>query len=170
MLLSCLILIPQYVVLFETVSPDSVYGGEMTIGYGLNLYIFDHPLIALLQASAFPLAILILYFDEIRSNKFYLLMYLTLFFAILEYLFLGETGYRSTHQNMSWGSCMSFYLVFLVSSAVFIKHLTEYLSNKKANRKGRTRIIALSALLSIHFICGVVYFIPISMGACGYGF
>lgn len=76
--------------------------------------------------------------------------------ALLEYLFLCESGARREHGNFSWGYCFALYLIYAVSTLWLYRNLKEWHEAGGIRTGSRTR--GLYLLLALLLLCLHLYF------------
>lgn len=156
-LISCLILLYQYKVLYTGDDNSGIALGFMNI---LKLY-HPYPLISILQSIAFPLYILINNFKaEIKDRKNYF-AWLMWGAGITEYLFLEETGPRALDGNFDFGVCFSLIILFISSIIILLENRKDF---KRLIYKYIYYFVAFSLLL-LHIIFGLIYFYRLMNGA-----
>lgn len=161
------VLISLAVVIYETavLFGNEQEGASIIIDFGYSLTLrTEHPVIALLQSGAFPLAVLLGNRNELRRDRRYRVSWLIWLTALLEYLFLCEDGPRKVHGNFSWGYCFALFLVSTVSLVWLYRNLREW----QAAAQGRTSwqrkdwmragyLLAALVLLGLHLYFGVEF-------------
>lgn len=156
-LLSLTVVLYQTTVLFQREGEDS--GIVLTLAYNFLKY-NRHPIAALLQSAAFPLFVLAGNWKELKKDKAFAFSWLVWLFGLLEYLFLGEEGPRKTHGNFSWGYSFCLFLIFLVCAAKGY----EKIKNRKLSERQLVYWGCAGALFLWHLVCGVTYFLHLSLG------
>lgn len=113
--------------------------------------------LAIMKGSLFPVLTTIIFRKELKKNVYFLFSSLNFIVNLLMLVFLYEKGYRMSHVNFSWGYMYSLFLVYICSVLVLVKKT--FLGNKYRY------ICAFMWLVYLwHFICGVVYAIPVFQG------
>jgi hypothetical protein len=107
---------------------------------------------SLLLSIAFPLSVAVFYFPEIKTDPAVLLAWAVWTIAVLQYVFLAESGEFLPDGNWGWGSNIAIYIVFLVSAMVFLRQ----------PRSLRYYLVAI--LFSLHLATGIYYFAKIAHG------
>lgn len=129
------VLISLAVVAYETLV---LFGGDrdsssIVIDFAFSLKMrTEHPVIALLQSGAFPLAVLLGNWKALKTDRRFRVAWLTWLVALVEYLLLCEDGPRKTHGNFSWGYCFALFLVFLISMIWLYRNLRAFYEGYKA--------------------------------------
>ncbi|MBQ9065147.1 MAG: hypothetical protein IJ123_06845 [Blautia sp.] len=87
------------------------------------------------------------------------------FWAVMEGMFIMESGMRMTHGNFMWGVEIMGYILFMYCVPMFIRDFNEYRSGG-AGRTAvrRAYIICGFILMACHLMTGLVYFIKICHG------
>lgn len=153
-LISLPILLYQNFVLFNSEIDSGISIGIATFLIHHN----NHPILAIFQSTAFPLFILLTNFKTIIKNKEHLFIWIFNLIALLEFLFLQETGSRIYDGNFTWGFSFALMLAFISSIAIL---------KKDKNHKKIYYIISYT-LLSLHIIMGVIYYIKLLLGGTYY--
>ena len=151
------VLISLSVLLYQS---KVLYGGDtgagVTVGFMTLLKAYHpYPIISLIQSAAFPLFVLATNFKTIIKDRKYLFILIINIVALLEYLFLEETGVRKMDGNFDWGYSFTLMLAFTSSIAVLM-------NNEK--RRKMAYWIAAYGLLAAHIVCGIIYFVRLMMG------
>jgi hypothetical protein len=107
---------------------------------------------SLLLSIAFPLSVVILYFRECKSNPTVLMAWGVFAIAVLQYVFLAESGETLADGNWGWGSNIAVYILFLVSAMVFLPQ----------PRSWRYYFVAM--FFGLHLASGIYYFAKIANG------
>lgn len=179
-LISCLVLLYQAKSLFGVEQIDGTGHEGVIISFGTNLKSYDHPVIMIFQSMAFPLIVFVLNRREVIRSKISLVSILTYVFAFIEFLFLGESGYRAEHGNFGWGLSLASYLLFCISCVFFAGNIHSFIVSKpkgknireyaNADPKHFLKLFGTGFILVLHLLCGIMYFVIVSLGACAYMF
>ena len=97
--------------------------GEGGIAFGLaKVWRARHAniFVSFFQSLAFPLLVVACTRLRFWKDRSFLLAWLTVFFAMAEYVFLYETGERTYHGNFGWGLSFPMFYIFVISCAVFL--------------------------------------------------
>jgi len=109
-----------------------------------------HPYFSILLIQivsfSFPLTMLVIYKKVNREELF---CWLLVFFSIIIYSFVRETGFRASHGNFGWQKIPTTYLIFLVYSKSLINNL------KTIDWKKRTALF----FLTLHILSGFYYYL-----------
>lgn len=153
------VLISLAVVVYETVVlfGSDHEGASILIDFGYSLKLrTEHPAIALLQSGAFPLLVLLGNWKDLQRDRRYRMSWLVWLTALLEYLFLCESGARREHGNFSWGYCFALYLIYAVSTIWLYRNLKEWHEAGGIRTGSRTR--GLYLLLALLLLCLHLHF------------
>lgn len=112
-----------------------------------------------LASILFPLVVVVLFFEDFKSNQVLILAWVVFLFSLVFFYFFAEDGLRFAHANFVWGAQTALYILFVVSVR-FI--LLKYTQNQISFRN---RIICLSAY-SLHVASGLFYIYTLSIGYC----
>lgn len=111
---------------------------------------------AIVQTVAFPLAILLSRFSQVRKSPLLLLAWVFYFVSLAQGVFLYEKGPRMAHCNFLWGLILGLYFLFLCSIAEFLRWLRDPEARSSLQRLLQ---IAAGGLLAWHFVSGVAYLV-----------
>lgn len=112
-------------------------GSSILIDFAFSLKLrTEHPAIALLQSSIFPLVVLLGNWKDLKTDRRFRVCWLTWLTALVEYLLLCEDGPRKYHGNFSWGYCFALFLVFVISVVWFYQNIKAFMEdyNKQAGK------------------------------------
>lgn len=161
-LISGIILVPQYLSLFGPTSSTS----DSHVIIDLSS-IFSRLNLSIIGCIAFPLYIFVTNFKTIIKNKFYSVCFGSWLFSFFQYLFLSETGTRAADGNFTWGIDFFCYLIFVLCIALLLNNL-----RKNTNKAGRIVLNLKSSipiiLLAFHLLFGLLYFVRVALGECAY--
>ena len=147
-LISLLVLVYQWKVLYVEDFEAGIRIDKMSLLKRIHKY----PIISMVQSAAFPLFILVTNFKRIIKDRKYSFIYLFSLIALLEYLFLKETGLRAQHGNFEWGYSFSLMIAFITSVSILEEIRERELEDKKY-------YLAMGyTLLSLHILSGLAYF------------
>lgn len=138
--------------------------GESGIGFGLatawRLHCDNIPL-AVGLALGFPILVLLLNYEQLKTDKWYRFSWQMMLVSLAEVLFLYEKGFRLPDMNFSWGYMHGIFFVFVSSAMVLVRNTW--------NRKGKVWLLAVQWLAySWHLACGIYYFMGIFQGRLYY--
>jgi len=108
--------------------------------------------VSLLLSVAFPLGVILLYYQEVKTDVSVLFAWGVFLVATAQYALLAETGERFADANWIWASNIAMYLVFLVSTVVLL-----------AQPRSK-RFYFLGALLALHVAAGIYYYARVALG------
>jgi hypothetical protein len=111
---------------------------------------------AILQAAAFPLAILIFRFRRCLRDDHLVLSWLFYLVALAQWSLLAETGRYQSHGNFGWGYALALTFLFLYSAVELIRWMAEI---PRAAPWQRVAWHFAAALLGLHFASGIFYVI-----------
>lgn len=153
-LVSLLILLFQYKILFTGMNATKGLGIGIKLGYNLNFW-SKHPIISIIQSLAFPLYVLIINYKDILKDKYYRLFNCAVFWGFLEYILLIETGKRMNYFNFIWGYAMSIFIFFISGVYKLYQniHIKKYLYRK--------RLILLFILFHFYYYHCMYYLVSI---------
>jgi len=103
---------------------------------------------SLLLSIAFPLLYFVLYFSKVKTNYKVIFSWAVFILSLLQFCFLGESGFRLAHGNFIWGAIISLNVLFLTTAADFFKQ----------KFSGKYVLVLMTFLL--HLATGIYY--------CGY--
>lgn len=167
-LIGSVVLIYQYFVLFPSSGGDD--SSHVIIALNESFKNQELPIFELFRSYAFPLYMSIIHIKEIVKSKFHLVCYLGWFFSFLEYLFLSESGPRSSHGNFGWGICLFTFIIFCLNIGFYLRDVSQY-DRRSKNRDNRVlfyKLVLGKLLLVLHLLSGILYFIIILQGFCAY--
>ena len=108
--------------------------------------------VSLLLSVAFPLGVILLYYQEVKTDVSVLLAWGVFLVATAQYALLAETGERFADANWIWASNIAMYLLFLVSTVVLL-----------AQPRSK-RFYFLGSLLALHVAAGIYYYARVALG------
>lgn len=108
-----------------------------------------HPIIATVQAIAFPLVILVFNYKDLIKDKTYGFGWIFAVVNICIYAFIHENGWRQIHGNLGWCANFGCGVLFIISMYKFLS--TVCCKNLKY-------IIITSGILGMHFLCWVNFY------------
>ncbi len=171
-LLGSVVFVFQFSLLFSNTESDD--GSHIVFVLGDAVLNRQFPIITILLAYAFPIAVFVFHYREIIKSKFHLVCYLAWFFSFLEYAFLSESGERMMHGNFGWGLHFFTFLIFCLSVGFLVNDLCKNKevkgkSNYDKNNVCEKRIFYTEAVLaSLHLMCGLIHFTLVLLGGCAY--
>jgi hypothetical protein len=108
--------------------------------------------VSLLLSIAFPISVVAVYFEQVRPNVTLGLAWVVLVVALLQYVLFAEGGELFWDANWIWGSNIAVYIVFLVSTAVFLA------------QPRSPRFYFVLILFSLHLAAGIYYYVKVALG------
>lgn len=109
-------------------------------------------------SMAFPLAVLLAYWPEVRRRSHMLLAWLNAGVALALSLLLAETGERWSHGNFLWSAIVALWLLTVVSlDLVYAVDLGGRAAN---GRRITLRAAACLVLLALHTLSGLAFLRP----------
>lgn len=155
-----------------------VEGEEKGIGFGLGKawsYHCDNIPLAILLGLAFPLAVLVLNFRDLKKDGVFRLAWQVTAVSMFEILFLYEKGFRVGHLNFSWGYMHGMFFAFVASAFLLFQKTFERKQAKAeagvACGKRGLRILLLVGqwgLFGLHLLLGLLYFKTMLVGELYY--
>ncbi len=112
-----------------------------------------YPLVALLQGSAFPLALLAFRFRRACRSPWLSLAWLNWVVAVLQAAIFAEAGRRMPHANFFWGYMVALTLLFLFSTV----ELLHWARTRPPRWRERLSIGLVSLLFCLHLASGAIY-------------
>ena len=117
--------------------------------------------LAILQALAFPLAVLAVQFRRITTDRTLLFSWLLLGIGLLIFALLCETGHRKNHGNFGWTYISCLNILFVYSAIVFLR----WASDKPKNvRWFQLKFSFCSLIFLLHLFSGIYYLATIACG------
>jgi hypothetical protein len=107
---------------------------------------------SLLLSIPFPLAVVVLYFREVRKDLRVIGAWAILAVALAQYLLLAESGQEFYYGNWGWASNIAMYLVFLASAAVWL------------SRPASWRYNLAAAIFILHIGAGIFHYSRVVLG------
>lgn len=151
--------------------------GESGIGFGIARawsYHCDNIPLAMVLGLAFPLAVLVLNWKELKRNGYYRLSWQLMAVSLVEVLVLYEKGFRESHMNFCWGYMCGMFFVFFSSVLLLFEKSREALRICKTEPE-KKKVILNGVLVTgqwilflAHLICGVCYFLRMYGGGTFY--
>lgn len=140
---------------------SSMFGdGRLGFVLGVSGY-FAMPLwrtlLLLFRALLFPALVFIMLRRDTKKELSLPFVLLNFLFAVTELTLLTEVGERASHYNMIWGVHFATFLLFLQAAVVLLK-----VAPAAPKRSAKNAI--LFATLSLHALCGVIYFVMLLFG------
>jgi hypothetical protein len=117
--------------------------------------------VSLLLALAFPLSLLVVDRQVIRTSRFMQLAWLNLLVGIVQFALLAESGERLAHGNWVWGYVIGLQVVFVASFVCFTHRLANLETMEKRSRR---RLILPAACLVWHVSSGAIYTVQVLSG------
>ena len=155
-----LALLYQYLGVFTTTTSSA--GGE-GIGFGWlrvwHIYTASVPVV-MLRAGLFPLLVLLFNYKKLVSDSLYRYSWIVYLSGFLMAAGLYEKGFRESHFNFGWGYGCGLFMLFFTAIIVLIRETMK-------QDKTKAGIICLGMewiALIMHRICGIYYFMLLSMG------
>ncbi|MBQ8041508.1 MAG: hypothetical protein IJ274_16855 [Lachnospiraceae bacterium] len=145
-----------------------VEGEEKGIGFGLGKawsYHCDNIPLAIFLGMAFPLAVLVLNFKELKKDGVFRLAWQIMAVSLFEMLFLYEKGFRVGHLNFSWGYMHGLFFAFVAAAFLlfrktFVINGTTLTEDNNSARRGFRMLMLLGqwGLFGLHLLLGLLYF------------
>ncbi|MBR2706539.1 MAG: hypothetical protein IKE74_04775 [Mogibacterium sp.] len=122
-------------------------------------------IIAVACSITLPLIVLLFNMKKIRTDRRFLLSWLTALMGLLQWGLLSETGSRASHGNFTWGSTIGGYILYATSLAVVMENINDenFLSGRK-QMKGLYYLL-LAGSLGLSVASQVYYFCTMYRGA-----
>jgi hypothetical protein len=143
---SVLVLIWQYALTYGEDSSRVILMPFSTMSL-FSQYLLPKFLLSIL----FPICVSIIYRKQVLQNRWMILAWLIFFFGALYTYFFAESGKRFVDINFGWSGDIAAYLLFIVSTAFFIRL-------KSINKQLSRADTALILLFGLHLIAGMVYY------------
>lgn len=157
---SLLVILWQNMVLF---GGDTGNGIEIRYGYTLSLH-GTHPKVSLLLSVAFPLFVLLFLWKELFRDKWYLLSWMVWGVALVQFMFLTESGARARDGNFLWGYSFGIFLILIWSVAKLLEML-KYPHGVFQHKYVRIPFaVAAFSILGYQCYCGIVFWIKLCQG------
>lgn len=154
----------NYIVLGTAVFPtiflmfwqqSALFGDKNGFGFSIfkvwSIYA-KHPIIAIFQATAFPLIILFFNYKDLKKDKIYSFSWLLGIFNIAIYAFVHENGVRQLDGNLGWGTCFAVGVLFIASTYKFLSTI---------NKNNIWYLTLSSSILGMGFLCWINYYLII---------
>ncbi len=162
----CLSLLPTGILLlyqFRSVFTGvNSHAEETGIGFELfkawHVYSDNIPL-SIVMALAFPIAVLVLNFTQLKRNGWFRLAWQLWLVGFLTFLTCYEKGFRFTHMNFSWGYMHGLFFVFMVSVLLMLEKIM-----KREPRLKKAALAPEMALFLFHLTCGIIFFVYLYQG------
>lgn len=155
-----------------------VEGEEKGIGFGLGKawsYHCDNIPLAIFLGMAFPLAVLVLNFKELKKDGVFRLAWQIMAVSLFEMLFLYEKGFRVGHLNFSWGYMHGLFFAFVAAAFLlfrktFVINGTTLTEDNNSARRGFRMLMLLGqwGLFGLHLLLGLLYFKTMLVGELYY--
>ena len=143
-------------------------GGEAGIGFGLGVswsYHCTNIPLAIALGMAFPIAVLVLNFKELKKNDLFRFSWQITLVSLFEVLFLYEKGFRIKDVNFSWGYMHGMFFAFVASAILLFGKTCKWSENSKVQK---VLLLGQWALFLLHFGLGLLYFKTIFVGELYY--
>ena len=156
----CAVLISLPVLIFQSCA---LYGEDSESGIAISFlallkHYHKYPVFSIIQSAAFPIFIILTNLKAVIKERKYLFIVVLNIVALIEYLFLIETGERAWDANFSWGYSFSLFMAFLISVTIL------YNSEKEERKYKETYFTIGYTLLALHILIGINFFIKLLMG------
>lgn len=117
--------------------------------------------IAILQAIAFPLAILAIQFPRFSKDKALFFSWVLFVISLLIFGLFCESGHRKYHANFAWTYIFCLNILFVYSAIVFLRWVSE---TEKKNRLFRLKLFFCNMVFLLHFFSGIYYLVHLTSG------
>ncbi len=151
---SLVVVVSQMLSTFTGAPAGEESGIAFMIGGGIFTWT-KHPICAILQTLAFPLAVLIFSIPNVFTERKYGFAWAIAGFAYLQYLFFVETGARAGDGNFSWGVQMIGVYLFAAS----VIRLVEAWPSLWKKPVGKVWLIVCTVLFGMQTVSGLHYII-----------
>lgn len=157
-------LVVQYYVTFTGTNPEGLEKG-IGVAFGLvwGYYASNIPL-AILLGSAFPIVVLILNWNEIKTNTQYRFSWIIYLVSIIMALVLYEGGSRTYDFNFLWGKNAGMFLTFYTSSIILINKTVNAQEEMRLSSKKCGLLYFQWGVFILHIIMGLWYFGLLCLG------
>lgn len=143
---------------------EGTNGGSIAFSVAYILRLRNaHPICSILQSAAFPLAVLLFNWRELKKDRIYATSWIIWLCGFLEFLFLNQTGECQNDGNLTWGYSFCLTLIFAVSAAKLYQVAAKPSKDGKAFCFGWKNTICLVFLLW-HLFCGLQFFAQLLTG------
>lgn len=143
---------------------EGTNGGSIAFSVAYILRLRNaHPICSILQSAAFPLAVLLFNWRELKKDRIYATSWMIWLCGFLEFLFLNQTGECQNDGNLTWGYSFCLTLIFAVSAAKLYQVAAKPSKDGKAFCFGWKNTICLVFLLW-HLFCGLQFFAQLLTG------
>lgn len=143
---------------------EGTNGGSIAFSVAYILRLRNaHPICSILQSAAFPLAVLLFNWRELKKDRIYATSWMIWLCGFLEFLFLNQTGECQNDGNLTWGYSFCLTLIFAVSAAKLYQVAAKPSKDGKAFCFGWKNTICL-VLLLWHLFCGLQFFAQLLTG------
>jgi hypothetical protein len=145
----------QFKVAYQTPTEE---GSRIIFAPFLEAMVYsNHVFLKSLTSIAFPLLVLVLYFNQARSYAPLRLAWLSFGCSILLFFLLAEDGPRKYHANFAWGVHICTFILFVASVMFLLKPVGEGPETACCQKDARLRpCICLGVL---HVLCGLAFYL-----------
>lgn len=146
-----------------------VDGEETGIGFGLAeawQYSCDNIPLAIALAMGFPVMVLILNWQDLKTDGVFRFAWQITAVSLLEVLFLYEKGFRLKDMNFSWGYMHGLFFAFAASLFVLLRKTWN--RKKDMSKWGKMLVWAQWAVYGWYVLCGLWYFRSVFLGELYY--
>ena len=112
-----------------------------------------NPYISLFLATAFPCLLILFRFKSVMKNPFFYVSSINLMIAVLQFMFLAESGRTYRHANFGWGYMIALQLMFIFAAIEYLK----WMATGEKRRFDFVKIGAVSAAFALHLFSGILY-------------
>lgn len=144
-------------------------GEETGIGFGLAeawQYSCDNIPLAIALALGFPVMVLILNWQELKTDVFFRFAWQITGVSLIEVLFFYEKGFRLKDMNFSWGYMHGLFFAFTASLFVLLRKTWN--RKKDMSKWGKMLVWAQWAVYGWYLLCGLWYFRSVFLGELYY--
>lgn len=158
-IMAVLVLATQYLVSYtsagldESVEKFVITPFKTLLSYSDSFFVV---ILKIVMSTIFPLYITVYYWKEIKNKTVFQLGWLNYLVGMIMAVLLSEEV-RFQHGNFLWGPMIGIFILFFITSTHYFGEVATKIQQKELHF-----IDAIpGALLSLHFICGLIYFINV---------
>jgi len=125
----------------------------------------DDLFIKFLLSIFFPAGVLFLYWDELRSDKTYLLALALVSFGLMINYGFSESGTRAMDMNFAWTGQITLFIFTVFSALRVIRieklqlgYTTSSTDGAQKNVRLSNRLITVSLLFGLHLVSGIIWY------------
>ena len=167
-LLGCVVL-PAIAIL--PIQAGLLFDNENGLVFGPSIFFFSEGIVTLIMkfVTALVFPVMVYVYNRHRLNQGAGVAAWGFVFAVLQAMFIMESGMRQTHGNFLWGALIMGYILFIYAVSMFVRDFREITSGRKERTALTTAYLIVGfVLMGLHLFTGLHYFILLCRGVFYY--